>query len=85
MPRKDDYEKICERVAWLLSQERERQGISKTQLAATAGLAQSAISYFEGNRRAPNLRTLLRISDALQLDLGKFIQRAIKDIRAEGS
>ena len=77
----DDHEKICRRVAELLSTERERQKISMTQLAASAGLAQSSMSYFEGNHRSPNLKTLLRIADALHVDLGKFIQRAIKDIR----
>ncbi len=48
-------------------------------------MAQSAISYFEGdNDRAPNFKTLLRIADALEVDLGELIQRAIKDIRGKG-
>jgi len=82
MPKYDDYDKICKRVAELLSEERERIPMSMTQLAAKAGLAQSAISYFEGdNDRAPNFKTLLRIADALEVDLGKIVQRAIKDIR----
>ena len=79
-----DHEKICVRFAELLSKERERQKMTMTQLAADAGLAQSSISYFEGSGRAPNLKTLLRIADALQIDLGKFIQRATRDIRGKG-
>lgn len=81
MPKSNDHEKICRRVAELLSMERERQKMSMTKLAASAGLAQSSMSYFEGHQRSPNLRTLLRIADALEVDLGEFIQRAIKDIR----
>jgi transcriptional regulator with XRE-family HTH domain len=84
VPKKSDHDEICKRVAELLAQERERQGVSMTQLAASAGLAQSAISYFENNQRAPNLKTLLRIGDTLQVDVGRLIQRAIKDIRASG-
>lgn len=83
MPKFDDHDKICRRVADLLSMERERQGLSQTQLAAAAGLSQSAMSYFEGHHRAPNLKTLLRIADTLNVDLGKYIQRAIKDIRSQ--
>jgi transcriptional regulator with XRE-family HTH domain len=81
MPKFDDHEKICRRVADLLSAEREKQKMSMTLLAADAGLAQSAMSYFENHKRAPNLKTLLRIADVLRVDLGKLIQRAIKDVR----
>ena len=84
MPKSNDHEKICRRVAELLSAERERQEMSMTKLAASAGLAQSSMSYFEGHHRSPNLKTLLRIADALEVDLGEFIQRAIKDIRGTG-
>jgi len=84
MPNYDDHEKVCRRVAELLASERERQDTSMTKLAEAAGLAQSAMSYFEGHHRTPNLKTLLRIADALQVDLGKLIQRAINDVRGGG-
>jgi transcriptional regulator with XRE-family HTH domain len=85
VPKVDDYDKICRRLAELISKERERAGLSMTRLAAAAGLAQSAISYLENDKdRAPNLKTLLRVADGLEVDLGTLIQRAIKDIRGCG-
>ena len=83
-PKPNDHEKICRRVAELLSAERTRQNISMTKLAAEAGLSQPCLSYFENHHRAPNLKTLLRIADALRVDFAKFISRAIKDIRGGG-
>ena len=50
-------------------------------VAAKAGLSQPSMSYVERHMRIPNLDTLLKIADALEIDLGKLIQRAIKDIR----
>ena len=82
MPKNDDHEKICVRVSALLAKERQRRGLSMTQLASNSGLSQPSVSYFERNLRNPNLTTLLRISDALGVDLGRLIQRAVKDIRA---
>lgn len=70
---------ICSRVAELLKEERQQQGFSMTTLAATAGLSQASLSYMERNLRIPNLETLLLITEALQIDPGKLIQRAIKD------
>ena len=51
------------------------------QFAADADISQPGMSFFENHHRAPSLKTLLKIADALDVDLGKFISRAIKDIR----
>lgn len=81
VPKVNDHEDICVRVAALLAEERQRKGLSMTQLATGAGLSQPSVSYLERNLRNPNLTTLLRLSDALGLNLGKLIERAVKDIR----
>ena len=52
-----------------------------TTLAARAGLSQPSLSYIERDLRIPSLDTLLRISDALDVDLGEIIQSAVKDVR----
>ena len=49
-----------------------------TVLAERAGLSQQSVSYVEREMRIPNLDTLLRIANALELDLSKVIARAAK-------
>jgi len=71
--------------AALFAKERQRKGLSMTQLAVDSGLSQPSVSYFERNLRNPNLTTLLRISDALGVDLGKVSQQAVKDVRDASS
>jgi transcriptional regulator with XRE-family HTH domain len=81
MPRHNDHDKICRRVAELLSEERKKKNPSMTRFAADADISQPGMSFFENHRRAPSLKILLKIADALDVDLGRFISRAIKDIR----
>jgi DNA-binding XRE family transcriptional regulator len=47
---------VCAHVIKLLSEERERRGISKYALSAKCGLAQQTISYIERELRHPSLR-----------------------------
>jgi transcriptional regulator with XRE-family HTH domain len=49
-----------------------------TQLAQLSGLSLSMISFVEREMRKPTLDTLLRIAEALDIDLGTMIQRATK-------
>ncbi|MFN3407407.1 MAG: helix-turn-helix domain-containing protein [Limisphaerales bacterium] len=71
-------EKICSRVVKLLRSERERQGISMNELAQKAGLSQAMISLMERDLRNPTLDTLLRISRALNVELGMLITSATR-------
>jgi transcriptional regulator with XRE-family HTH domain len=50
-----------------------------TTLAEKTGLSQQAISYVEREMRIPNLDTLLRITDALEIALGDVVNQADKD------
>ncbi len=59
-----------------MRQEREQRGLSMNELAARAGLSQQMVSYVEREMRNPTLETLLRITAALEVDLGKLITRA---------
>lgn len=72
----------CALVVERLREERERQGISMTILAARSGLAQATISFVERGIRNPTLDTLLRIAGVLDVELGAIITRASKEARA---
>ena len=67
---------ICARVARLLRQERERQGLSMNLVAERAGLSQQMVSYVEREMRNPTLETLLRMAAALEIDLAKILALA---------
>ena len=60
-----------------LRAERERQHLSMERLAEKAGLSQGMISLVERDLRNPTIETLLRISEALDLNLGRIVLRAI--------
>ena len=47
-----------------------------TALAAMAGLSQQMVSYVERGTRNPTLETLLRITQALGIPLGRMITKA---------
>jgi transcriptional regulator with XRE-family HTH domain len=69
---------ICSGVAKIFKEEREKRRLSMTTVAAKAGLSQQMVSYVERGIRNPTLETLLRISEALEIDLAKVITRASK-------
>jgi transcriptional regulator with XRE-family HTH domain len=46
------------------------------RLAEKSGLSQSMISLLEREQRSPTLETLLRIANALDVDLSKLLEQA---------
>jgi transcriptional regulator with XRE-family HTH domain len=72
------HQAVCARVAKILRQEREKQGLSMNLVAERAGLSQQMVSYVEREMRNPTLETLLRIAGALEVDLAKIISRAME-------
>ncbi len=71
---------ICSEVARLLKTQREKSQLSMTALAAKAGLSQQMVSYVERGIRNPTLETLLRITEALDVPLGKMITKAENEV-----
>jgi transcriptional regulator with XRE-family HTH domain len=69
-------EAFCSEVARILQDERKQKGISMTRLAERAGLSQSMISLIERNLRNPTLDTLLRITEALDIELSDVLDAA---------
>jgi transcriptional regulator with XRE-family HTH domain len=64
----------------LLVAERKRRRLSGNALAQKAGLSQALISTLETTSWNPTLNTLLRIGEALQLDIGEIITTARRSI-----
>ncbi|RRJ96209.1 XRE family transcriptional regulator [Opitutaceae bacterium TAV4] len=69
-------EKICQEVIRLLQEEREQRALSMSEVAWRAGLSQQMVSYVERGLRMPTLDTLLRMADALEINLRKIIRKA---------
>jgi len=69
---------ICSQVSRIFREERCKRGLSMTVTAQRAGLSQQMVSYVERGLRNPTLDTMLRISDALDVDLASVIRRASK-------
>lgn len=79
-------EDIVTAVARSLRRERERAGISLTELARRAGLAKSTLSQLEAGSGNPSLETLWALGVALRVPLSRLVdppRRDVQVIRAE--
>lgn len=66
----------CQEIARRIKGERERKGLTMTDLGKLCGLSQQSISYIERGKRIPNLDTLLLIADALGTKLSALAANA---------
>ena len=78
VPKSSSRDAVCAAVAVALRKERERQSLSMNAVAERAGLSQQMVSYVERGMRNPTLDTLLRITEALDIELALLLQRATK-------
>ena len=67
---------FCSQVARILREERKKRGLSMTAVAERAGLSQQMVSYVEREIRIPGLDTLLRITDALGIEVAEVVTQA---------
>lgn len=79
MPSEDIPSAISWEVVRLLRAERALRGISMNGVAKKSGLSQSMVSLVERGLRTPTLDTLLRIANALDVDLWRVMKKA--DVR----
>ena len=77
-------EAIVKNLAALLKEERTRQGLSLSEVAARAGIDRTMVMRVEESERVPTIDTLLRIAAALDVELGALIQRASKATKDTG-
>jgi len=59
-----------------LRAERERLGLSQEELCHRADLDRTYLSGVERGVRSPNLRTILRVADALDVKLSRLVLAA---------
>ena len=74
---------ITANVVRLLREEREKRGLSMNVVAQHSGLSQSIVSFIERDLQNPTLDTLLRIADAIEIDLGEILTRARKQAKSK--
>lgn len=53
---------------------RTNLNLTQKQLAEKAGISESAIKYYESNRRNAKIKTLIKIAEALSVDLSTLLQ-----------
>ena len=66
------------RLMELLREERLRRKLSLNEVATRSGLSHTMVSRVEKRERVPTIDTLLRITGALEVDLGKLLGKAAK-------
>lgn len=77
MPVKKSFrDGVSSEVARILREERLERGFSMNLVSERAGLSRPMISLVERELRKPTLDTLLRIADAMEVDLVDVLQRA---------
>ena len=81
MPKPSAHGRIHSELISLLRNRREKIGMSMTLLAEKSGLSLSMISFVERGLRMPTLETLLRIAEALDVDLWKPLRTATEASR----
>jgi transcriptional regulator with XRE-family HTH domain len=69
---------IIQRLATQLRDERVRQGLSLSEVAARAGIDRTMVMRVEERERTPTIDTLLRMAEALEIDLWKILREAMK-------
>ena len=67
---------ICSTVARLLREKRVAGGLSMNVIAKRARLSHSMISRVEHELRRPTLDTLLRIAEAMEIELWPLVKEA---------
>ena len=58
---------------------RNRRGMGQVELAKAAGVGQPLISRIENGTANPSLRTLIRLADALGVDVSEFTKGGDSD------
>lgn len=67
---------VASQVARILREEREQRGLSMSTVAERAGLSHQMIGYVERELRSPTLDTLLRITEAIGIDVAEVLAKA---------
>jgi transcriptional regulator with XRE-family HTH domain len=80
-----EREAIIARLIELIQAARFRKKLSLNEVATRSGLSHTMIMRVEKRERLPTIDTLLRIADALQIDLSSVLKRAIGSVKRSGA
>lgn len=69
---------IIAELAGIITEQRLKRGLSENALAKVSGLSQSMVTRLKKDDANPSLDSLLRIADALELNLAKALALAIR-------
>jgi transcriptional regulator with XRE-family HTH domain len=76
-----EREAIVGRLVESMREERIRQKLSLNEVATRSGLSHTMVMRVEKRERLPTIDTLLRIADALEIDLSVVLGHAIRGVR----
>ena len=85
MSKTSERQAIIGRLIELIQAERFRQKLSLNEVATRSGLSHTMIMRVEKRERLPTIDTLLRIADALQINLSSVLKRAIGSVNRDGA
>ena len=74
---------IAQHMVSKMIQVRMEKGISMNKLAWMSGVSPSAIAFLENGTHSPTLKTFLRITAALQLDMAHLYWEADQQVTKE--
>lgn len=71
--------RVCDNIATLFKNERERKGLSLSAVAERAGLSYQMIAFVERGERTPTMGSFIRIANALEVDPVKLLAEAVRE------
>ena len=81
MSKNSEREEVIARLIELIQTERLRQKLSLNEVATRSGLSHTMVMRVEKRERLPTIDTLLRIADALEVDLSSVLKQAIGSVK----
>lgn len=67
-------------IGRVIRRERRRKGLTQEVLSGLAGMARSHLAEIESGATVPNVETLWRIADALDMKLSRLIALAEEEL-----
>lgn len=74
---------IAQHMVTKMIQARKEKGLSVNKLAWMSGVSPSAIAFLENGTHSPTLKTFLRITTALELDMARLYWEADQEVTKE--
>jgi len=76
-------DQVAQHMVTNMIQARKEKGLSVNKLAWMSGVSPSAIAFLENGTHSPTLKTFLRITKALELDMARLFWEAEQAVGKE--